>query len=146
MPYTWGYRLFNCLNNWSSGNTGRVQAGKTGDDAWGESFFAILENDIAHWHFYPTREQARQAIFEYIEVFHNRKRVQKRFGCIRLSSNPACPSFRHTGHLGSHGHQPPSRWKLYEYDLIPESPQESVKAQLCWTLCVSPTPSPRHTI
>jgi len=33
-----------------------------------------------HWRFYPTRESARQAVFEYIEVFFNRRRVQKRLG------------------------------------------------------------------
>ncbi|NMB03686.1 MAG: IS3 family transposase [Tissierellia bacterium] len=35
-----------------------------------------------HWHFYPTREAARQAIFEYIEVFYNRRRLQKRRGYL----------------------------------------------------------------
>ncbi|MDD4808298.1 MAG: IS3 family transposase, partial [Oscillospiraceae bacterium] len=35
-----------------------------------------------HWHVYPTREAARQAIFEYIEVFYNRRRVQKRLGYL----------------------------------------------------------------
>ena len=37
-----------------------------------------LHEKIIHWYFYPTREQARQAIFEYIEVFYNRQRAQKR--------------------------------------------------------------------
>ena len=52
--------------------------GKPGDNAWSESFFSILKKEIVHWRFYPTREAARQAIFEYIEVFYNRRRVQKR--------------------------------------------------------------------
>jgi putative transposase len=56
------------------------RVGKPGDNAWSESFFSILKKEIVHWRFYPTRELARQAIFEYIEVFYNRVRVQKRLG------------------------------------------------------------------
>lgn len=56
------------------------RVGKPGDNAWSESFFSILKKEIVHWRFYPTRESARQAIFEYIEVFYNRSRVQKRLG------------------------------------------------------------------
>lgn len=56
--------------------------GKPGDNAWSESFFSILKKEIVHWRFYPTREAARQAIFEYIEVFYNRRRVQKRLGYL----------------------------------------------------------------
>lgn len=58
------------------------RVGKPGDNSWSESFFAILKKEIIHWHFYPTREQARQAIFEYIEVFYNRQRAQKRLGYL----------------------------------------------------------------
>ncbi len=54
--------------------------GRPGDNAWSESFFSILKKEIVHWRFCPTRESARQAIFEYIEVFYNRRRVQKRLG------------------------------------------------------------------
>ena len=56
--------------------------GKPGDNAWSESFFSILKKEIVHWKFYPTRESARQAIFEYIEIFYNRRRVQKRLGYL----------------------------------------------------------------
>ena len=56
--------------------------GTPGDNAWSESFFSVLKKEIVHWHFYPTREAARQAIFEYIEVFYNRCRVQKRLGYL----------------------------------------------------------------
>lgn len=58
------------------------RVGKPGDNAWSESFFSILKKEIIHWRFYPTREQARQTIFEYIEVFYNRQRVQKRLGYL----------------------------------------------------------------
>ncbi len=56
--------------------------GKPGDNAWSESFFSILKKEVVHWRFYPTREAARQAIFEYIEAFYNRRRVQKRLGYL----------------------------------------------------------------
>lgn len=56
--------------------------GRPGDNAWSESFFSILKKEAVHWRFYPTREAARQAIFEYIEVFYNRRRVQKRLGYL----------------------------------------------------------------
>lgn len=56
--------------------------GKPGDNAWSESFFSVLKKEIVHWRFYPTRDAARQAIFEYIEVFYNRRRVQKCLGYL----------------------------------------------------------------
>lgn len=58
------------------------RVGKPGDNSWSESFFAILKKEIIHWHFYPTREKARQTIFEYIEAFYNRQRAQKRLGYL----------------------------------------------------------------
>lgn len=58
------------------------RVGKPGDNAWSESFFSVLKKEIIHWHFYPTREEARQKIFEYIEVFYNRERAQKRLGYL----------------------------------------------------------------
>jgi putative transposase len=58
------------------------RVGKPGDNAWSESFFSILKKEIIHWRFYPTREQARQAVFEYVELFYNRQRAQKRLGYV----------------------------------------------------------------
>jgi putative transposase len=58
------------------------RVGKPGDNAWSESFFSILKKEIIHWHLYPTRDEARQRIFEYIEVFYNRQRAQRRLGYL----------------------------------------------------------------
>lgn len=58
------------------------RVGKPGDNAWSESFFANLKKEIVHWRSYPTREAARSAIFEYIHVYYNRRRVQARLGYI----------------------------------------------------------------
>ena len=44
------------------------------DNAVAESFFGSLKNEWVYFEDYTTRVQARQSIFEYIEVFYNRKR------------------------------------------------------------------------
>ena len=44
------------------------------DNAVAESFFGSLKNERVHHEDYRTRTQARQSVFEYIEVFYNRKR------------------------------------------------------------------------
>jgi len=43
-------------------------------NAVAESFFGSLKNERGYHEDYRTRSQARQSIFEYIEVFYNRKR------------------------------------------------------------------------
>ncbi len=58
------------------------RVGKPGDNAWSESFFSILKKEIIHWHFHPTRESARQRVFEYIEIYYKRQRKQKRLGYL----------------------------------------------------------------
>lgn len=44
------------------------------DNAPAESFFHTLKIELVHHHQFATREEAKQAIFEYIEVFYNRQR------------------------------------------------------------------------
>jgi transposase InsO family protein len=44
------------------------------DNAVAESFFGTLKNELIYHEDYTTRSQARQSIFEYIEVFYNRNR------------------------------------------------------------------------
>jgi putative transposase len=44
------------------------------DNAVAESFFSSLKNELIHHSSYKTRDEARTAIFEYIEMFYNRKR------------------------------------------------------------------------
>lgn len=44
------------------------------DNAVAESFFHTLKVELVHRTNYRTREQAKSEIFEYIEVFYNRKR------------------------------------------------------------------------
>jgi len=44
------------------------------DNAVAESFFGTLKTELVYEQTYHSREQARQSIFEYIEVFYNRVR------------------------------------------------------------------------
>jgi putative transposase len=57
--------------------------GRTGvcwDNAMAESFFGALKNELVHRTVFPTRERARTAIAEYIEVFYNRQRLHSGIG------------------------------------------------------------------
>jgi putative transposase len=44
------------------------------DNAVAESFFSSLKNELVNHCSFKTRDQARTAVFEYIEVFYNRQR------------------------------------------------------------------------
>lgn len=50
------------------------------DNSAAESFFATLKKDLIHRQSWPTKEDARRAIFDYIEVFYNRKRLHTTLG------------------------------------------------------------------
>jgi putative transposase len=52
------------------------------DNAAMESFFATLKTELVNHEHYETREQARASIFEYIEVFYNRKRLHSSLGYL----------------------------------------------------------------
>jgi transposase InsO family protein len=52
------------------------------DNAPMESFWGTLKNELVHHHHYRTREVAIREITEYIEVFYNRERRQKRLGYL----------------------------------------------------------------
>jgi len=50
------------------------------DNAVAESFFSTLKKELIYRHNYKTRWEARQSIFEYIEVFYNRIRKHSYLG------------------------------------------------------------------
>ena len=54
--------------------------GNCWDNAPMESFMATLKTELSHHHDFHTRQEARQAIFEYIEVFYNRQRSHSALG------------------------------------------------------------------
>jgi putative transposase len=50
------------------------------DNAMAESFFSNLKNEMIHHNDFATREQAKAAIFDYIELFYNRQRMHQSLG------------------------------------------------------------------
>jgi transposase InsO family protein len=54
--------------------------GSAYDNAVAESFFSNLKNELVHHHDFASREHARAAIFDYIEVFYNRARIHQTLG------------------------------------------------------------------
>ncbi len=52
------------------------------DNAVMESFFASLKKELVHQKDYHTRAEARQSIFEYIEVFYNQVRLHSSLGYV----------------------------------------------------------------
>jgi transposase InsO family protein len=54
--------------------------GNCWDNAPSESFFHTLKVELTHHRRYRTRQEAKQDIFEYIEVFYNRQRRHSTIG------------------------------------------------------------------
>ena len=50
------------------------------DNAVMESFWATLKTELVYHEHYATHEQAKASIFEYVEVFYNRKRLHSSLG------------------------------------------------------------------
>ena len=56
------------------------RTGNCWDNACVESFFGTLKRELVYHRHYETRDAARQDIFEYIEVFYNRRRRHSTLG------------------------------------------------------------------
>ena len=52
------------------------------DNAVAESFFSTLKNELVYGEDFSTREQAKAAVFDYIEVFYNRQRRHQSLGYL----------------------------------------------------------------
>ena len=52
------------------------------DNAVAESFFSNLKNELVHHCDFASRDAARAAIFDYIEVFYNRQRRHQTLGYL----------------------------------------------------------------
>lgn len=57
--------------------TSMSRKGNCHDNAVAESFFANLKNELIYHQDFKTRSEARSAIFDYIELFYNRKRLHQ---------------------------------------------------------------------
>lgn len=65
----------------ASGMIGSMSGkGNCWDNAVMESFWGTLKSELVNHQHYATRAEARQSIFEYIEVFYNRKRLHSALG------------------------------------------------------------------
>ena len=51
------------------------RTGNCWDNAVAESFFATLKNELVYRRRWRTRDDLRRAVFEYIEIFYNRRRL-----------------------------------------------------------------------
>jgi len=63
----------------------KVSMSRTGncyDNAPMESFWGTLKTELVHHRRFATRQEATQAIREYIEIFYNRQRKQARLGYL----------------------------------------------------------------
>ena len=56
--------------------------GNCWDNAVAESFFATLKTELLAERPFPTRAAARQAVFDYVEVFYNRQRRHSALGYL----------------------------------------------------------------
>jgi putative transposase len=52
------------------------------DNAVLESFHASLKKDLIHRQSWPTKAEARTAVFDYIEAFYNRRRRHSTLGML----------------------------------------------------------------
>jgi putative transposase len=52
------------------------------DNSPHESFHASLKKDLIHRRAWPTKAEARTAVFEYVEAFYNRRRRHSRLGML----------------------------------------------------------------
>jgi transposase InsO family protein len=52
------------------------------DNAVAESFFGTLKNELVDHEDYRSRSEARQSVFEYIEVFYNQRRRHSTLGYL----------------------------------------------------------------
>lgn len=52
------------------------------DNAMMESFFSTLRAELTDLEHFPTRQAARTAVFEFIEVFYNRQRLHSSLGYL----------------------------------------------------------------
>ena len=74
--------------------------GQCWDNAVAESWFATLKDELIDRHSWPTRARARQAIFEFIEGFYNRRRLHSSLGYLspaeyearQVPQSPAAPA------------------------------------------------------
>ena len=66
-------------------------AGCPYDNAEAESFFKTLKTELVDGADFATRDEARRAIFEFIEVWYNRQRLHSHLGYRSPTEYEALP-------------------------------------------------------
>jgi putative transposase len=60
------------------------------DNAVVEAFYSTLKTELVQRYAWPTRAQARRAIFDYVEVFYNRQRLHSTLGYVSPAEYEGC--------------------------------------------------------
>jgi transposase InsO family protein len=58
------------------------ESGNCFDNAPMESFWGLLKQELIHHRHYKSRQEAKEDITEYIEIFYNRQRLQAKLGYL----------------------------------------------------------------
>lgn len=66
------------------------RVGNCWDNAVVESFFSTLKRELVHHESYASHAEARRSLFEYIEVFYNRRRRHSTLGYRSPAEFEAC--------------------------------------------------------
>jgi transposase InsO family protein len=80
------------FHGWAAEAKIRLSMSSTGncyDNAAAESFFATVKLEAIPEGIFASRQQARMALFDYIEVFYNRQRLHSGIGFARPASRAA---------------------------------------------------------
>ena len=75
-------KAFQAVLNAAGVQCSMSRKGNCWDNAVAESFFHTLKMELTHARRYQTRQEARQEIFEYLEVFYNRQRRHSTLGYL----------------------------------------------------------------
>lgn len=68
------------LRNWIKESNEKLE--RSWDNAVAESFFGSLKSEMIYRKFFPSRIHASTAVFEYIEIFYNLRRLHSSLGYI----------------------------------------------------------------
>jgi transposase InsO family protein len=60
------------------------------DNAVLEAFYSTLKTELVQRYAWPTRAQARRAIFDFVEVFYNRQRLHSTLGYVSPAEYEGC--------------------------------------------------------
>ena len=112
--------------------------GNCWDKPVAESFFATLKKELVHRRSWPNRSTLREALFEYVEVFYNRRRLHSTIGYktpAQAESDYASPRRGLTGVNGTGKLH--SSWRLGRRYFLYGSPQSGTNTILPVTAAAS---------